>query len=135
MARLQNLSQLKAAGGFVSAPMQREVTWDRVDEETGEQLSDTFDIYIARPSLGSTLSASKTPEGLDPVLFNMSKTLFLKNEKDQLQLITYEEADALEPTLAQAIMKVVNEARTPKNLTPQTNSSVTSSPAGSGEAP
>lgn len=135
MATLKSKSQLKAAGGFVAPePIKREVVWERTDEE-GQEKTDTFDIYIVRVNLGTMLAANKAPEGAEPVAYELSRYLMLDNDKGKPELITYEEACCLEPTLAAAILKVVKEARTPKNSTLPTNSSAILSPAESAAAP
>lgn len=135
MPKLQNLSQLKAAGGFVPRePLKREVTWTHVADD-GEEIEYTCDIYIARRNLGSVLDAQNAPEGVDKIRYELSKSLMFANEKGEPELISYETAVDLEPTLAMEIFKVIREARTPKNLQPPTSSSAISSPVESAATP
>lgn len=133
MAKLQGLSQLKAAGGFVSRePLKREVSWTHVNE-AGEEVTDTFDIFIPRQTLASALE--NRPEHVEAVTWELSRSLLLANEKGEPVPISYEDVQTLEPTLATAIMKVIQEERKPKNSQPPTSSSATSSPVESAATP
>lgn len=133
MAKLQGLSQLKAAGGFVSRePLKREVTWVHTNE-AGEEVSDTFDIFIPRSTLASVLE--ERPKEAKPVPWELSKSLLLADDKGKPVPISYDEACYLEPTFATAIMKVIQEERKPKNSQPPTSSSATSSPVESAATP
>jgi hypothetical protein len=136
MAKLSGLSQLQAAGGFVSRePLRREVVWTHPDPETGEEVSDSFDIFIPRNSLASVLMRESRPEGMNAVAWEFSQSLMLADDDGKPVLISYDAAEMLDPSLATAIMKVIQDARAPKKSTPQTNSSVTSSPAALVETP
>lgn len=133
MAKLQGLSQLKAAGGFVSRePLKREVSWTHTNE-AGEEITDTFDIFIPRSTLASALETR--PEHVEAVTWELSRSLLLANDKGEPVPISYEDVQMLEPTLATAIMKVIQETRAPKNSQPPTSSYATSSPVESAAQP
>jgi hypothetical protein len=133
MAKLANLSQLKAAGGFVPRePLKREVSWTHVDE-AGEEVTHTFDIFIPRSNLSTALE--NRPEHVEAVTWELSRSLMLANDKGDPVPVSYEDVQMLEPTLATAIMKVIQEARTPKNSRPPTSSSAISSPVESAATP
>ena len=133
MAKLAGLSQLKAAGGFVSRePLKREVTWTHT-AENGAEVSDTFDIFIPRTNLSTALE--QRPEGVEAVTWELSRSLMLADDKGKPVPISYEDVQLLEPTLATAIMKVIQETRAPKNSRPPTSSSAISSPVESAAQP
>jgi hypothetical protein len=138
MAHLKNLTQLKAAGGVVSRePIKKPVTWKHLSED-GQEMEDTFDVWILRSNIGLALSIYKEAEKVDRegMLIVLSKLVMLENDKGKQVLIAYEEWDAFDTDLCMAIYKVVQEVRNPpKNSQQPTNSCANSSPAESAVAP
>jgi hypothetical protein len=134
MATIKNLAQLKAAGGIVSRePVKKEVTWDHFSPE-GEELHDTFDVYIVKPSFGSMLSIGKVTDR-EQLALTLSKTIMLENDKGKPEYLAYEDAMQLDPSLAMTLLGAVREVTEPKNSQRPTNSSANSSPAESAVAP
>lgn len=128
MATIKNLTQLKAAGGIVSRePVKKEVTWTHVSPD-GEEMADTFFIYVQKPTFGSVLSIGKTADR-EQLALTLSKTLMLEDDKGKPAFISYEDAMQLDPGLAMVLLAAVREvSEPPKNSRPPTNSFVSSSP-------
>lgn len=132
MATIKNLTQLKAAGGVVSRePVKKEVTWKHVHPETGEELDDTFDIWVLRANIGIALSMHKesTEPSREAILVVCSKLVMLEDDKGKKIQLPYEEWDTFDTNLTMAIYDAVQEVRRPpKNSQPPTNCSANSSP-------
>lgn len=115
MAKL-NLSQLRAAGSVSREPIKREVTWERPGDD-GETLSDTFDVWVIRSSIGTELAIHKEAEkDREYVLTALSKRVMLENEKGKQILLPYDEWAAFDATLALAIFKVMREVSEPPKV-------------------
>lgn len=137
MAHLKNLTQLKAAGGVVARePVKRQVTWDHVSPD-GEEMSDTFDVWIVRASIGTQLAIHKeADQDRELVLTVLSKRVQLEDEKGKKISLSYDEWSAFDPALAASIFVAVKEVSDPpKNSQQPTNSYVNSSPVESAVAP
>lgn len=134
MAKIKNLTQLKAAGGIVSRePVLKEVTWEHTSED-GESMSDTFDVWIVKPSFGSVLSIGKM-EDREQLALTISKYVMVENDKGKPELMGYDTAMQLDPGLAFALLGAIREVTEPKKSTPQTNFSANSSPVASEAEP
>lgn len=129
MAKL-NLSQLRAAGSVSREPIKREVTWERPGDD-GETLSDTFDVWVIRSSIGTELAIHKEAEkDREYVLTALSKRVMLENEKGKQILLPYDEWAVFDATLALAIFKVMREvSEPPKVSAPPKNFSASLLPA------
>lgn len=139
MAHLKNLTQLKAAGGVVPRePVKKQVTWKHVSPD-GEEMEDTFDVWVVRSNIGLALSIHKEAHDKvdrEEMLIVLSKLVMLENDKGKQVLIPYEEWDSFDTDLSLAIYKVLQEVRNPpKNSQQPTNSSANLSPAESAVAP
>jgi hypothetical protein len=137
VAHLKNLTQLKAAGGVVSRePVKRQVTWKHVSQD-GEEMEDTFDVWVIRASIGTELAIHKESEkDREYVLTCLAKRVMLENDKGKPITLPYEEWDSFDPTLALAIFQVAREVSSgPKNSQPLKNSSVNLSSADLAEDP
>ena len=130
------LAQLRQAGGIVPRePVKKTVTWKHVNE-AGDEVEDTFDVFIVRQSLGSFRDLQKDDDR-EKVAAALSKCLMLGNGKGKLELISYEDAYQLDLSLSAVILEAVREVNggAPKNSTLPTNSSASLSPAESAAAP
>jgi hypothetical protein len=102
-----NINDLKAKGGFVPlAPIKKEVTWTRMND-AGEEISDTFDIYVKRQSFG-TIEAIWSGEK------DRSKSADYISQSIRLgpggkETLTYDEAYQLDTGLATAFIVAINE--------------------------
>ena len=134
MATIKNMTQLKAAGGVVSRdPVKKEVVWDHVSPD-GEDMHDTFDVWIMKPSFGSVLSIGKDADR-EQLALSLSKTVMLENDKGKPEFMPYEVAMQLDPSLAMVLLGAVREVTEPKNSRLPTNSSANLSPVESAVAP
>src|SRR6478609_3136621 len=127
MATIKNLTQLKAAGGIVSRePVKKEVTWNHVSPD-GEDMADTFTVYVVKPSFGSVLSIGKEANR-EQLALSLSKTIQIEDDKGKLVFFPYDDAMQLDPGLAMVLLGAVREVTEPKNSRPPTNSYANSSP-------
>lgn len=123
-----DLKQLKARGGFVSAePVKKSVKWKH--EDGGVEVEDDFEIYVVRQSFGSV---EKLLTGLDDrsksASFISACVRFLVGSEEAqayevqrrddpglpvrmefLEAMSYEDAYQLEPSLAGALVRAINE--------------------------
>lgn len=102
-----NLSELKAKGGIVaSAPVPREVTWTRKND-AGEEVTDTFTVFIKRQSFGSIETIWAGAEDRSKSATYISQSLRLGDKgKEQM---SYDEAFQLDPSLATVFITAINE--------------------------
>jgi hypothetical protein len=124
-----NLKDLEAAGGYVPPePVAKEIEWTHFDKEKGEDVTDKFTVYVRRQSFGDTEQLfAKPPEGEQYhalAATYISKSLLFGEAKDEV--MTYEQAYQLDPTLGRLFVKAINEVnaelRKPKNSPPPTSS-------------
>lgn len=113
-----NLDDLRKKGGFVPlAPVKKEVVWTR-HNETGEEISDTFDVYIKRHSFGAIESIWTGDEDKSKSAAYISQSIRLG--PGGKETLTYDDAYQLDPGLATVLITAINEvngtgATTPKN--------------------
>lgn len=112
-----DLKELQAQGGFVDdKPVKESVTWTRGD---GEKIS--FDVHVVRQPFGVVDEVLKTTDGRSQSARMISNCIRLGKEgKDRL---TYEQAFALDPTLAFSLIAAINRVNAKKS-TPPTSSGV-----------
>lgn len=134
MAHIKSLTQLKAAGGVVSRePVTKELSWVHVND-SGEEVTDTFDVLIVKPSFGKVLSIGKI-EDREQLALTISTYIMLENDKGKPELMGYDTAMQLDPSLAFLLLGAIREVSEPKNSRLPTNSSANSSPVESAVAP
>lgn len=111
-----NLSDLKAKGGIVnSAPLPKEVTWTRTNEQ-GEEVSDTFTIHVKKHSFGAIETIWTGGEDKSKAAAYISQSLRL-GEKGKEQM-SYDDAFNLDPGLAAVFIQAIHEVNgtgKPKN--------------------
>ena len=103
------LSELKAAGGFVSPePVKTHVKWQR-----GEDVTE-FDIHVRRLSFGEFERIYVDPKDKERsrTAALISASVLLGEKADEP--ITYKDAFQLEPTLASALVAAITEVSRPK---------------------
>lgn len=102
------LSELKAKGGCIDqAPVRKTVTWKHTGE-TGEEVTDTFDIWVVRLSFGVIDRLSKidsTERSSNAELIAASVRLGDQAE----ERLTYEVAYSLQASLALELVRAVAE--------------------------
>jgi len=103
-----DLKTLRERGGFVpSAPVAHEVSWAHANEN-GEQVTDTFTVYVVKHSAGSierlrAEAASDLSRLWGPLFLSAS----LRLGDDASERLTYDEACALDPALARALVDAI----------------------------
>ena len=106
-----NLAQLQAAGAFVeAAPVKTPVTWTR-QNATGEEVSDTFDVWVRRRSFGTLERVAMLGEDRSKSAKMLSECILLGEEQEA---ISYEQAYQLDPSLAFALVQAVKDVGAPK---------------------
>lgn len=135
------LDELKQKGAFIpAAPVLKEVVWEHGDED-GNTIEDRFDVFVKRASFGEMERFhqvdSADPERSRSAIF-ISQSILLGD--DASESMTYEDAYQLEPSLARAFVKVINDAngigkKEPKNLQPLMSSGTSSSSTESAAEP
>ncbi len=106
-----NLAQLQAAGAFVeAAPVKTAVTWTR-QNAAGEEVSDSFDVWVRRRSFGTFERVAMLGEDRSKSAKMLSECVLLG---DAQEAITYEQAYQLDPSLAIVLVNAVQEANAPK---------------------
>lgn len=106
-----NLAQLQAAGAFVeAAPVKTPVTWTR-QNATGEEVSDTFDVWVRRRSFGTMERVAMLGEDRSKSAKMLSECILLGEEQEAL---SYEQAYQLDPSLAFALVQAVKDVGAPK---------------------
>lgn len=136
MGSIKSFSQLKAAGGIISRePIKKTLTWTHKND-AGEEVSDSFEVYIVKQSFGSLADLYKETSR-EQLAVAISKALLLENDKGKLELMKYDDAYQLDPSLAHVILDGIREVNggEAKNSQPPTNSSVNSSSPESVAAP
>lgn len=137
MAKLKSLSQFKGAGGILSRePVMVTGTWKHTDNETGEEVEDSFEIGIVKVSFGDMADLFNEKDR-EHMALSLSKSVMLLNEKNKMEFISYDDAYRLEPGLATVIMELVRKQNggAAKNSQPPTNSSASSSSTESAAKP
>lgn len=104
------LAELKAAGGFVNGePIKTHIRWERPGKEAVE-----FDIHIRRLSFGEFERIYIDPKDKDRsrTASLIAASVLLGEKADEP--LTYKDAFQLEPKLASALVKAINEVGRPK---------------------
>ena len=106
-----NLAQLQAAGAFVeAAPVKTAVTWTR-QNAAGEEVSDSFDVWVRRRSFGTMERVAMLGEDRSKSAKMLSECILLGEEQEAL---SYEQAYQLDPSLAFALVQAVKDVGAPK---------------------
>ena len=106
-----NLAQLQAAGAFVeAAPVKTPVTWTR-QNAAGEEVSDSFDVWVRRRSFGTLERVAMLGEDRSKSAKMLSECILLGEEQEAL---SYEQAYQLDPSLAFALVQAVKDVGAPK---------------------
>ena len=106
-----NLAQLQAAGAFVeAAPVKTAVTWTR-QNAAGEEVSDSFDVWVRRRSFGTYERVAMLGEDRSKSAKMLSECILLGEEQEAL---SYEQAYQLDPSLAFALVQAVKDVGAPK---------------------
>ena len=101
-----NLKQLKQAGAFVSAePVAKEVVWSHKND-AGEVVEDRFTVYIKRQSFGTIEQLWSGDSDRSRSATFISASVLLGEERESM---SYEDAYQLDPSLAHALVKAINE--------------------------
>lgn len=117
-----NLEELRQLGGLVSlAPVPKEVTWKHTGPD-GQEIEDTFTIHILLKSAGSLdryrEEAKKRAED-DGSVSAMFISHFVRLGENGKEAISYEDAYALDPGLANVFFVALSEVNAlggePKN--------------------
>lgn len=99
-----DLKQLKSLGALVSAePVVREVTWTRDGHDPV-----TFNVHIKRQSFGSIERLFLTDDTDRSKSSAYLAECILLGDPPKLKALTYDEAYALEPTLARVLIDAIN---------------------------
>lgn len=104
-----NLKELQARGACVDmSPVKRSVTWRHVDEKTGEQLTDTFDVWVTRLSFGvidrmGYARQSKRSQNAELIAAS------IRLGENAEEVIPYEVAYSLDPALALELVRAAGE--------------------------
>jgi hypothetical protein len=103
-----NLADLKAKGGCIDlAPVRKSITWKHTGE-SGEEVTDTFDVWVVRLSFGAIDRLSKinsTERSSNAELIAASIRLGDKGE----ERLSYDIAYSLDASLALELVRAVAE--------------------------
>jgi len=118
------LEQLKQKGAMVAQELVPcEVTWKHVDAENGEEVEDTFNIFIVRQSFGVMSDIIKADSPNYRRGAGISAACVRLGESGE-EVMTYEDAYSLESSLAFLFLEKVSEVNKSKgkNSKQKTNS-------------
>jgi hypothetical protein len=127
-----NLQQLQALGGVLpSAPVPQEITWTRIDEATGEELGDTFTVFVRRLAYvdqermmqlagvfdhllddedADESAAEKAAKRVSQKSINSALiATAIRLGDDAQEELTYEQAMQLHPMLARAMLDAISK--------------------------
>jgi hypothetical protein len=113
-----DLKQLQASGAFIESPPEpQEVTWVHLDKETGEEKTETFQVFVKRLSVAlmdRIITPPDSPKGKKAVPFSRSSALIaagvlLGDGKGGFQEIPYNMARVMEYSLAEAMLLAFNK--------------------------
>ena len=113
-----DLKQLVARGGFVATePVKVPVKWTHIDEETNEEVTDEFEVFVHKTSFGNVekMWTSGDEKSKAAILI----TECLRFGPDGAERMTYEQAYSLHPGLATELMGAYNAVNT-RRATPKT---------------
>lgn len=103
-----NIQDLMEKGGFVDpTPVKAEVVWLKKNKATGEIEEIKFDVHVKRQSWGSMeqLWSGDTEQSKTAKMISSAIVL----GADQKESFTYEQAYSLDPDLATALLKAINQ--------------------------
>lgn len=99
------LKDLKALGGFVpTEPVAREVTWTREGQKPV-----SFTVHIKRQSFGSIEKMFLTGDDDRSKSSSYLAETIMLGDPPKLVPLSYDDAYALEPTLARVLIDAINE--------------------------
>lgn len=109
------LDQLKSRGAFITGqPVRKTITWVHADPENGEEMTDTFDVFVRRLSFGDVeriYLAGTEGEQRSRSAALISARLLLGDNADER--ITYEDAYQLDPGLAAKFLEAIAQVGEP----------------------
>lgn len=104
-----DISRLREIGGIVpAAPVRREVSWTR-RAESGEEVTDTFTVFIRKHSCATVerISDARHDQDRSAVALILSESVRLG--EDGSESLSYELALELDPQLARILVDAVND--------------------------
>jgi hypothetical protein len=113
-----DLKQLQATGAFIESPPEpQEVTWVHLDKATGEEKTETFQVFVKKLSVAlmdRIITPPETPKGKKSVPFSRSSALIaagvlLGDDKGGFQEIPYSMARVMDYALAEAMLLAFNK--------------------------
>lgn len=113
-----DLKQLKAKGAFVpKAPVPREVEWTHIDQESGEEVTDKFTVYVKKQSFGSIERLFMGEDDRSKSAAFIAQCIRLGDGgKDEL---SYEDAYQLDAGLAAVLVKAINDVNSTGKAEPK----------------
>lgn len=103
-----NLAEFKSKGACVDlAPVRRTVSWSHADEH-GEQITDTFDVWVRRLSFGTIDRLSKTADGDRSRNAELIAASIRLGEHAE-EAMPYDVAFSLHTSLAIELVRVIGE--------------------------
>lgn len=102
------IEDLIKKGGFVDLdPIRTPIVWPKKDQTTGDVEEIKFDVFVKRQSWGDMekLWAGDSEQSRTAKLISSSILL----GEDKSESFTYEQAYNLDPTLATALLKAINQ--------------------------
>lgn len=138
-----HLKDLKNKGALVTgALVKKELTWTRVDPESGEELSDTFSVFVVkRMSISAYEMIMDKTANNDAMAAAISQCIRLGEEGEEK--ISFGDARKLDPSLAflfagavnevHAELKKAREERAGNSQPPTSSGTSSSSPASEAE--
>lgn len=111
-----NLKELRERGGFVaSAPVPKEVEWKHTDE-TGEQVTDKFTVYVVKQSFGDVERLYVGGGDRSKAASFIEQCIRLG---DGTERMSYDEAYQLDPGLAAVLVQAANEVNRTSKAAPK----------------
>jgi hypothetical protein len=105
------LQDLKQKGAIVAPGLTpKEITWTRKDPVTNEELTDTFTVFVVRQSFGiisEIMRGDQANEGYSKTAALIASCIRLGD--DGTEVMEYDEAYQLQPSLAWEFLGVINE--------------------------
>jgi hypothetical protein len=134
-----NKSELTKIGGVVSAlPVKQEITWTRINEQ-GEEVTDTFDVFVKPLAYGDYEQLFKEPKKDESAEEQAERkslncqliVLSIRLGENADESFTYDEAYQLHSGLANAFINKISRVngRTKKSSAPTTSSGTSLSSA------
>jgi endo-alpha-1,4-polygalactosaminidase (GH114 family) len=103
------IADLRSKGAFVSTePVKRTIEWTHQDAESGEIVTDTFDVWVIHPSFGMIETAFKEEKSEIKSAQSAAIAACIRLGEDATERLSYDDAYNLNPTLAQAMIAAIN---------------------------